>query len=331
MRIDYLLDKIKDERERYYRSKHKSDQGRFYILDRLYHTIEDLEHGFDEDVIRSILKTLSNIQIDGNKQLSAVSKSQYKTDEPVFRIPVFPITFDKNNVDEDLLTEIFRELEHSKHHWLCSIPQEQLRSDPNIKNWQREMITGYKRDVSRNSNFTDFPISFLRRSCSNYSKASLESQIQDYISNSNLPQEGKLPAFHFITRCGGSEMKDLLDSTLESQFGNTDLWQKNVDHEINWTYNSEKLPMCDAHLNVAINSNSESDEDEEENDNRARHDPRFIGANHIITNKEPDLKIRSKTTLTWLNETIIPYVNSITISGQYTNLLPMIMKDRENP
>lgn len=328
MNIDYLLDRIKSERECYYRSLDKGEKGRFYILDKLYESILKLEEGFDEKHIRELLATLARVHITNEEKIESIAKEIYTTTKPVFKVPVFPIKYDLENIEKDLLSVIFKELEEGINHWLLSIPSDEIKTDENLKRWQREMINQSKNASNKSSNFTRDPVSFLRRSASLGTQGSLESQIQDYISGSNLPPEAKLPAFHFITRCGGNEMSDMLNSVLEKQFGDLSKFDSELSHEINWTYNRDKLPTCNASLNIDLQNMLNEQDNEEKPAHNVNHDPRLITMDDLGPPTEPDMQIKSKTSLVWLSETIIPYINSITISGQYAHLLPLIMESK---
>lgn len=317
MRIEPLLNALKQEKAHYFQASSMSDRGRYYILHNLIDVFYELYSGYDDDKLDRILATLGQIKISEEQSLGDFLSKKMPNSQLLFKIPVFPITFKAaNGGKNDLLVDLIGKVEKCKGHWLVKIDQDELKNNESVTAWQKQIITNSRTNEHRFAKFSDIPVSFLNRMCSNKEQLDVNSKIQEYISKCALPHEAKLSAFHFICRTGGAEMCDLLDSILIDHFPESSEWAMESSKSVNWAFDTSRKPICNTMLSVEIEDFNKR-ELADKHKRTVHHDPRLIKMNlSTAAETEPDVIIMSRAELQWAQETIIPIVSSVSISSQ---------------
>lgn len=320
MNLSAMKQSLHKERERLFKSTQQSDRGRFYIVNQLITVLDSFNsRGYDAHKIHALLATLAKIAITDSKRLHDIVEHQIEHNgQALFKLPVFPITMDRQNYSNDLLYNLYHELHEAGDEWRFAFSKEAIDNFEILHKWEESLLK-QSFDESAKGKFDPAIVHLSGRGLDSKHDSQAEARIQEYVSRANLEQDAKLAAYHFIRRAGGSMMTDLLSDIFNSEFKNIADWSTQYNRKIDWTYDDNKRPICKTAFGVDLNT------DKDEKQSSAHHDPRIF-AMQIDEEKESDLMISSTAGLKWDSQVIVPEVSDIILSGKHSNLMPLLYR-----
>ena len=301
------------ERQKYAKSDQKSDKGRYYVFDQISKIMEEFKDGFENERIKQLLRTIEKIKISEEKCLKDFLPKDALQMTPeqvsVFRLPVFPITFnaEENPEDEDILIKIYKDLFDAKDEWLMIFDKQDPENAAMIFNWKKRLLDNKTFNCS---SFFKQNMCFSNRCISSADPYYLEARIQEYTSRANLSHDALVPVFRFICNSGG-DVSDLLLDILYKEFKNLKQSGKICNRRVNWSYDDQKNIVCCSKIGACLEEQDTTDVQDQ-----AHHDPRAFSMTWDENQPLPDLIIKTQMNLTWYNSHIVLNVSDIVIGGR---------------